>query len=147
MTTNDEPKSTRRYITERRGHTWRKNERGEIDIMAYNVGFHNGPVCEKCGYGFCHHCDEIPDEECTVPGDPTPERTKLPVPAARDLLRYALEGLDAMPEDGEISVEDAWSLLDGAICNNPEYSIGGGYFTNELERIENGEYHVPAPEF
>ena len=76
---------------------------------------------------------------------PTPERTKLPVPAARDLLRYALEGLDAMPEDGEISVEDAWSLLDGAISNNPKYAVGGGYFTNELERIENGEYHVPAP--
>jgi len=143
MTTNDEPKSTRRYITERRGHTWRKNERGEIDIMAYNVGFHNGPVCEKCGYGFCHHCDEIPDEECTVPGDPTPERTKLPVPAARDLLRYALEGLDAMPEDGEIDAWDLNDLLFEAIKANPEYLVGGLYFLSEVNRIDAGDYHVP----
>ena len=77
---------------------------------------------------------------------PTPERTKLPVPAARDLLRYALEGLDAMPEDGEIDAESVFHLLNQAIAANPEYAIGGMYFVTEVCKIQNGEYHVPADE-
>ena len=77
---------------------------------------------------------------------PTPERTKLPVPAARDLLRYALEGLDAMPEDGEIDAVSVFELLDKAIFANPEYALGGPFFRGELLYINEGAYHVPYTE-
>lgn len=45
------------YVTNPRGHVWISD--GEhIDIFAYSSrgGHCNGPKCEKCGYGFCHHC-------------------------------------------------------------------------------------------
>lgn len=38
-------------------HQWRRNENGEIDDMAMSVGYHNGPVCERCWYSFCILCD------------------------------------------------------------------------------------------
>jgi hypothetical protein len=43
-----------------------KMEDGEIDIFAYEYGeYCNGPKCEVCGKGFCHHCNpECYDEEC-----------------------------------------------------------------------------------
>ena len=57
----------RRYETENRGHEWQRNEDGSIDIFAYNhADPHNGPRCVKCGYGFCHRCEKIPDCDCTA---------------------------------------------------------------------------------
>jgi hypothetical protein len=40
-------------------HTWKRYEDGvDIDIFAYEpYNPHNGPVCERCGEGFCHHCE------------------------------------------------------------------------------------------
>ncbi len=55
----------RRYEVETRGHEWQRD--GEaIDIFAYQGGgdYHNGPRCVKCGYGFCQHCQSLPDEDC-----------------------------------------------------------------------------------
>ena len=38
-------------------HQWRRKENGEIDDFAMEIGYHNGPVCERCGYSFCEHCE------------------------------------------------------------------------------------------
>lgn len=55
-----------------RGHVWKLDERGNTDVLAYEVeaeegffGGHNGPVCIKCGFYFCMYCHPgVPDEEC-----------------------------------------------------------------------------------
>ena len=56
-------------VRAKHGHVWKtRNENNpddwdddkygkETDWFAYEAGeYHNGPVCKKCGYGFCHHC-------------------------------------------------------------------------------------------
>lgn len=46
-------------------HLFRKNEKGEIDNSVYENGYHNGPVCVKCGYTFCYHCNPLGyDADC-----------------------------------------------------------------------------------
>lgn len=49
-------------------HQWRRTENGEIDDGAIIYGYHNGPMCERCGYSFCVFCD--PDgwnkEPCVI---------------------------------------------------------------------------------
>jgi len=50
-----------------RGHVWITDPDDPtcIDIFAYNPADpHNGPKCTRCGYGFCHHCDEGPQQDC-----------------------------------------------------------------------------------
>lgn len=48
-----------KYITETRGHVWKTDEGGEVDIFAYEGDgqYCNGPRCVNCGEGFCHHCE------------------------------------------------------------------------------------------
>ena len=55
----------RPYEVRPKGHVWKTNDydRG-IDIFGYDCGDHNGPVCVNCGYGFCHHCRELPESWC-----------------------------------------------------------------------------------
>lgn len=38
-------------------HDWERNADGEIDTFAFDMDFHNGPVCKRCGYSFCVYCD------------------------------------------------------------------------------------------
>ena len=38
-------------------HDWYKNDDGSIDEFAYNNGYHNGPMCKRCDYSFCMHCE------------------------------------------------------------------------------------------
>ena len=38
-------------------HDWKRNEKGYIDDFAYDGDYHNGPVCKRCHYSFCIHCD------------------------------------------------------------------------------------------
>lgn len=49
-------------------HKWMRTESGKIDEFAMSIGYHNGPVCERCYYSFCEHCE--PDgwdkEPCVV---------------------------------------------------------------------------------
>lgn len=45
-------------ITKKSEHTWKRREHGTIDNFAMENGYHNGPVCTRCGYSFCEHCDE-----------------------------------------------------------------------------------------
>lgn len=47
-------------------HKWMEED-GKIDEFAYSSGYCNGPMCERCYYSFCEHCN--PDgweEECIV---------------------------------------------------------------------------------
>lgn len=37
-------------------HIWRMDD-GEIDEWAWESGFHNGAICEVCGYRPCVHCE------------------------------------------------------------------------------------------
>ena len=48
------------------GHIWQKDDDGSINIFAFESGNHNGPVCIKCGYSFCHHCQDKVDQECQL---------------------------------------------------------------------------------
>lgn len=38
-------------------HDWRREEDGTVDRFAYEVSYCNGPVCERCGWSFCTHCN------------------------------------------------------------------------------------------
>lgn len=50
-----------------KGHVWQTDEDGDVEIFAYNPSeYHNGPLCINCGYGFCHHCEELPEIECSA---------------------------------------------------------------------------------
>ena len=54
-----------KVVRKNHGHTWRTNDDGTIDIFAYEIGNHNGMVCTKCGYSFCHLCTaEFEVEKC-----------------------------------------------------------------------------------
>jgi len=62
-----------------RGHVWKREDDypAEVDIFGHESpdGFHNGPVCVVCGYGFCHHCNRNgPTVDC--PGAEKPEQTE-----------------------------------------------------------------------
>lgn len=39
-----------------RKHMWKMDD-GEIDMYAYDQGFHNGPVCLCCGAHYCENCE------------------------------------------------------------------------------------------
>lgn len=38
-------------------HKWIRTKDGEIDDMAMSFDYHNGPICERCGYTFCVLCE------------------------------------------------------------------------------------------
>jgi len=61
------------YEKETHGHVWKKNDYdGGVDIFGFEIGRHNGPVCVVCGYGFCHHCQDVPSIDCpSEPGEGT----------------------------------------------------------------------------
>lgn len=47
-----------------RGHVWQLDEDGEVDSFALCYEYHNGPSCVRCGYSYCEHCDDGPQEDC-----------------------------------------------------------------------------------
>ena len=47
------------------GHQWKVGEDGDIDIFGTAQGTHNGPVCVRCDYSYCHHCHALPKQKCT----------------------------------------------------------------------------------
>jgi hypothetical protein len=53
-------------------HTWKRDERGEIDEFAHDVEAettgHNGPRCTVCGFFFFIHCADAWGHVC--PGPP-----------------------------------------------------------------------------
>lgn len=65
-------------VREKHGHVWMTHNDTEgdwckadeyansIDLFAYEIGYHNGPRCKKCGFGFCYHCtNEFEIPECS----------------------------------------------------------------------------------
>jgi hypothetical protein len=50
------------------GHVLALDDEGKVDRFAYSEGFHNGPVCTRCGDSFCIHCLplDIPVYQCTA---------------------------------------------------------------------------------
>lgn len=38
-------------------HKWILNDEGEPDNFAFEYGYHNGYICERCSYSFCEHCE------------------------------------------------------------------------------------------
>ena len=54
--------------TEYKEHDWIRDKDGSIDTFAMSVGFCNGPVCKRCHYSFCEHCNShgYEDTNCTV---------------------------------------------------------------------------------
>ena len=55
-------------------HLWKRTKYGEIDNFAFEAGYHNGPVCTRCFFSFCEHCDpeKINDTNCVVDWDECP---------------------------------------------------------------------------
>lgn len=48
-------------------HLWAIDADGEIDTDAYKHGdYHSGPMCERCGYGYCCYCQDAPDKPCEI---------------------------------------------------------------------------------
>lgn len=39
-------------------HDWERDKNGEIDDFAFGVGYCNGPMCKRCFYSFCEHCED-----------------------------------------------------------------------------------------
>jgi predicted metal-binding protein len=61
----EEKDSKWKRIMIERGHEPRLDRDGSIDYFAYENGYHNGPLCEKCWWSTCWHCngpeDSIPE--------------------------------------------------------------------------------------
>ena len=51
-----------------KGHVWMTHDDDDtVDIFAYTPSeYCNGPRCIHCGYGFCHHCHDEPQIECST---------------------------------------------------------------------------------
>jgi len=47
-------------------HDWHLDENGDIDMFAMEYENHNGPSCKRCGYSYCHHCQDGPDRPCEI---------------------------------------------------------------------------------
>lgn len=46
------PVSPKHILQKYSEHKWVEDEDGDIDVFAFDMDFHNGPVCERCGCGF-----------------------------------------------------------------------------------------------
>ena len=49
-------------------HNWVLDENGKPDEWAWESGFHNGVICQDCGFSPCIHCDEDWYEMDDCPG-------------------------------------------------------------------------------
>lgn len=58
-----------RHRGERRKHDWYLDERGHIDEWHWVSGYHNGPVCKRCGHRFCVNCEPDGFDAETCVGD------------------------------------------------------------------------------
>jgi hypothetical protein len=82
-------------------HTWKTQDwdgpDGDIDLFAYEAGYHNGPECADCGFFFCHHCD--PDGYETECGEPARPGDPSKIDPIMDLIR----GEYGLPPEGDKS--------------------------------------------
>lgn len=68
-------------------HTWELNEAGEIDVVAWDSDYHNGPSCTRCGYSFCIHC-EGETAYTAAPCQVEPPRYSTNITAAWQVVEY-----------------------------------------------------------
>ena len=46
-------------------HDWRLDHSGQIEMFAWEYGYHNGPVCERCWASPCVSCEpDWESDEC-----------------------------------------------------------------------------------
>lgn len=108
----------RDYITDPKGHVWKTLQNSdEIDIFAYDEGFHNGPGCIKCGFSFCHHCSVV-IRECPGPrpADPSPtnrhgrRKERVMIKVTSDVPVYERNGEDSNWQVERIEVRSHWNI-------------------------------------
>ncbi len=54
---------------ENKKHLWKLDSEKNVDEWAFSEGYHNGPMCVKCGKSFCLHCSgssKTMHEDCDV---------------------------------------------------------------------------------
>lgn len=50
-----------------RNHRWKLDESGKPDSFGVEYDYHNGPICEACGYCFCEWCEpDAPKIDCNA---------------------------------------------------------------------------------
>lgn len=98
----------RPYEVEARGHEWLRNDDGSVDIFGYDGDTHNGPRCVKCGYGFCHHCQSLPDEDCDGGAAQAAAAAKQRMADAAPALVEALECAAAL----DLPANDGYAVLE-----------------------------------
>lgn len=52
-----EPKTPIHIHEEYPEHDWETDEKGEVDDCAWGQEYCNGPMCKRCYYSFCIHCE------------------------------------------------------------------------------------------
>ena len=45
------------YVKNNKGHVWKTEDNGEIDVFGLDYETHNGPIRTVCDYAFCEHCE------------------------------------------------------------------------------------------
>lgn len=124
-------------------HYWKRLANGEIDDFGLESEHHNGPMCARCYYAYCEHCQDGPDQPCAV----KPPRYSTEI-------QYAWRVIERIKEIGDHyckwdmgQVPDGWSVVVGfkrkangrmehgyghaaecpeAICRAALAAIGGG---------------------
>jgi hypothetical protein len=135
-----------------RGHVWKTYEgTDDVDIFGFNpYDPHNGPICVRCGYGYCHHCQRGPDEDC--PG----ERVSDSEPDQTTDLSGSLGPSKAQPytttniavRDGALLTERAHAKLAhaGNLPRQRDYEQVAADERARIERIIEAMAHGPADE-
>lgn len=71
------PKKPIHIHEEHSEHLWRRDKSGKIDLWAFDYGYCNGPVCTRCWYSECEHCNpewkNNPTEPCVIDEDICPD--------------------------------------------------------------------------
>lgn len=50
-------------VTPHPEHLWERNSSGNVNEFAMEADNHNGPMCERCGYSYCQHCEDPKEAE------------------------------------------------------------------------------------
>lgn len=71
---------------ENKKHRWELDSKGSVNEFAFSEGYHNGPMCAKCGKSFCLYCSgsskamhedcDVIDYICSERGEVSEEKSK-----------------------------------------------------------------------
>ena len=89
-------------------HEWKRDEDGTVDVFGFDADTHNGPVCVRCGYGYCHHCQKEPSAPC----EKRPRRYSTDIAAAWGVVeRLAALGNHVAVESWRDSSDARWQVV------------------------------------